>query len=51
MIISITRSFEALKEEGTLLNEKFIKERRTIDRHHSIDLGELNRRTVVRFEV
>ncbi|CAG9534428.1 unnamed protein product [Cercopithifilaria johnstoni] len=44
-------SFDTVKEEGTLLHEKFIKERRKIDRHHSIDLGELNRRIVAKFEV
>ncbi|KAK6103191.1 Ion channel family protein [Brugia pahangi] len=44
-------SLETVQEDGILLHEKFIKERRKIDRHHSIDLGELSRRTIVKFEV
>uniref|UniRef100_A0A0R3S2G7 Ion_trans_2 domain-containing protein n=1 Tax=Elaeophora elaphi TaxID=1147741 RepID=A0A0R3S2G7_9BILA len=43
-------SFETIKE-GTLLNQKFIRQRQMIDRHHSIDLGELSRRDVEKFEV
>ncbi|VBB32805.1 unnamed protein product [Acanthocheilonema viteae] len=43
-------SYETVKEDGTLLYEKFIKDKRKIDRNHSIDLGELSRRTVVKFD-
>ncbi|OZC10008.1 hypothetical protein X798_02854 [Onchocerca flexuosa] len=45
-------SFEKA-EEGMSRNEKFIRKHRAIDRNHSIDLGELNRRNsdFVKFEI
>ncbi|VDM95071.1 unnamed protein product [Thelazia callipaeda] len=43
--------FDTAQERSKLLNQNFIKDRLVIGRRHSIDLGELDRRTIVKFEV
>uniref|UniRef100_A0A915AQ93 Potassium channel domain-containing protein n=1 Tax=Parascaris univalens TaxID=6257 RepID=A0A915AQ93_PARUN len=42
---------QPIKEETIMINKSFFKERQSIDRRQSVDLGELNRRTIARYEI
>ncbi|VDK44945.1 unnamed protein product [Anisakis simplex] len=39
-----------IEEETILINKNFLKERQSIDRRQSVDLGELSRRTITKYE-
>uniref|UniRef100_A0A0M3IBX5 Ribosome biogenesis protein RPF2 homolog n=1 Tax=Ascaris lumbricoides TaxID=6252 RepID=A0A0M3IBX5_ASCLU len=42
---------QPIKEETIMVNKSFFKERQAIDRTQSVDLGELNRRTIIKYEI
>ncbi|VDN51314.1 unnamed protein product [Dracunculus medinensis] len=45
------RHHETIEEENVIINKSFFKERQSIERRQSVDLGELNRRMIAKYRI